>query len=38
VTIEDPANVTKILAHLGLPTELPALTSARSPPLQDGFD
>ena len=37
-TIEDPATVAKIFAHLGLPTELPALTPARSPPQQDGFD
>jgi len=37
-TIEDPPIVTKILAHLGLPTELPALLPARSPPQQDGFD
>ena len=38
-TIEDPLTVTKILAHLlGLPTELPTLTPARSPPQQDGFD
>ena len=37
-TIEDPPIVTKILAHLGLPTELPALAPARSPPQHDGFD
>jgi hypothetical protein len=37
-TIEDPPIVTKILAHLGLPTELPTLLPARSPPQQDGFD
>ena len=37
-TIEDPPVVTKILTHLGLPTDLPALTPARSPPQQDGFD
>jgi hypothetical protein len=37
-TIEDPATVTKILAHLGLPTERPVLTPARPPPQQDGFD
>ena len=37
-TIEDSTTVTKILAHLGLPTELPSLTPARSPPQQDGFD
>jgi len=29
--------VTKILTHLGLPTEGPALTPARPPP-PDGFD
>ncbi len=37
-TIEDPPVVTKILAYLGLPTEPPALSSARSPPSQAGFD
>jgi hypothetical protein len=37
-TIEDPPIVTKILTHLGLPTELPTLIPARSPPQQDGFD
>ena len=37
-TIEDPTTVTKILAHLGLPTEAPAVTPARSPPQPDGFD
>jgi hypothetical protein len=37
-TIEDPPVVTKILAHLGLPTEGPLLTSARPPPEPDGFD
>ena len=37
-TIEDPPTVTKILAHLGLPTEGPALTPARPPPQPDGFD
>jgi hypothetical protein len=37
-TIEDPATVTKILAHLGLPTAGPALTPARPPPQPDGFD
>ncbi len=37
-TIEDPATVTKILAHLGLPAEVPALTPARPPPQLDGFD
>jgi hypothetical protein len=37
-TIEDPPIVTKILAHLGLPTELPTLIPARSPPQQDEFD
>jgi len=37
-TIEDPPIVTKILAHLGLPTALPALIPARSPPQPDGFD
>jgi len=37
-TIEDPPVVTKILAHLGLPTERPALIPARSPPQQDEFD
>jgi hypothetical protein len=37
-TIEDPPIVTKILTHLGLPTELPAVTPARPPPQQDEFD
>ena len=37
-TIEDHATVTKILAHLGLPTELPTVTPARPLPQQDGFD
>jgi len=37
-TIEDPATVTKILAHLGLHAEVPALTPARAPPQPDGFD
>jgi hypothetical protein len=37
-TIEDPPIVTKILAHLGLPTEGPALPPARPPPQPDGFD
>jgi len=37
-TIEDPPIVTKILTHLGLPTELPAVTPARSPPQHNGFD
>jgi hypothetical protein len=33
-----PAVITKILAHLGLPTEGPALTPARPPPQPEGFD
>jgi hypothetical protein len=37
-TIEDPPVVTKILAHLGLPTAGPVLTRARPPPQPDGFD
>jgi hypothetical protein len=37
-TIEDPATVTKILAHLGLPTEAPTPSPARPPPHQHGFD
>jgi len=37
-TIEEPPIVTKILAHLGLPTELPALIPARSPSPPDEFD
>ena len=37
-TIEDPAIVTKILAHLGVSTEAPAVTPARPPPEPDGFD
>jgi hypothetical protein len=37
-TIEDPPFVTKILAHLGLPTAGPALMPARPPPQTDGFD
>jgi hypothetical protein len=35
-TIEDPPVVTKILTHLGLPTEGPVLTPARPPPRPDG--
>jgi hypothetical protein len=35
-TIEDPAVVTRILRHLGLPTELPDLHPARPPPVSDG--
>ena len=37
-TIEDPPIVTKILAHLGLPTAGPVLTLARPPPQPDEFD
>jgi len=37
-TIEDPPVVTKILAHLGLPTAGPALIPARPPPPPEGFD
>jgi len=37
-TIEDPPVVTKILAHIGLAIEGPALMPARSPPQLDGFD
>jgi hypothetical protein len=39
-TIEDPPVVTKILAHLGLPTEGAVLTPARPPPepTEFGFD
>jgi hypothetical protein len=37
-TIGDPPIVTKILAHLGLPTKGPALTPARPPPQPGGFD
>jgi hypothetical protein len=37
-TIEDPPIVTKILTHLGLPTERSPLTPARPPPQPDGFD
>jgi hypothetical protein len=35
-TIEDPTVVTRILRHLGLPTELPDLYPARPPPVSDG--
>jgi hypothetical protein len=31
-TIEDPAIVDRILRHIGLPTDLPDLLPARSPP------
>jgi hypothetical protein len=31
-TIEDPQVIRKILAHLGLPTEVPFLSPPRSPP------
>ena len=37
-TIEDPTTVTKILTHLALPTDLPAVTPARPPPQHDEFD
>jgi hypothetical protein len=37
-TIEDPPVVTKILAHLGLSTERPALMPARPPPQPEGSD
>ncbi len=37
-TIEDPPVVTKILAHLGLPTEGPILHQARPPPEPTAFD
>lgn len=37
-TIEDPPVVTKILAHLGLPTAGRVLTPARPPPQPDEFD
>ena len=37
-TIEDAATVTKILAHLGLPTERPVPLPARAPPPPDAFD
>ncbi len=37
-TIEDPPIVSKILAHLGLPTEGPVVTPARPPPEPDGFN
>jgi hypothetical protein len=37
-TIEDPPVVTKILAHLGLPTAGPVPTPARPQPQRDGFD
>ena len=35
--IEDPAVIKTILTHLGLPTELPPVAPARSPP-QLSFD
>jgi hypothetical protein len=34
-TIEDPKTVTKILNHLGIPTEFPAPLPARSPPWEE---
>jgi hypothetical protein len=37
-TIENPPVVTKILAHLGLPTVGPALMPARPPPQPDEFN
>jgi hypothetical protein len=37
-TIEDPPVVTRILAHLDLPTDGPVLTPARPPPDRTGFD
>ena len=35
VFINDPAEVKKILAHLGEPTEAPRLAPARGPPLRE---
>ena len=37
-TIEDPPVVTKILAHLGLPTSRPVLRPARRPLQPNGVD
>ena len=37
-TIADPPIVSKILAHLGPPTEGPVVMPARPPPEPDGFD
>jgi hypothetical protein len=34
-TIEQREVIERILGHLGLPTELPALRPARAPPLRD---
>jgi hypothetical protein len=31
-TVKDPAVIAKVLAHLGLPTSLPAVAAARAPP------
>ena len=37
--IDDPDVITKILTHLGLPTEVPKPAPARDPPqLRDAFD
>jgi len=36
-TIKDPDVIRKILSHLGLPTEPPAVAPARAPPQLD-FD
>ena len=36
--IDDPLVVRKILTHLGLPTERPAIALARPPPEQFDFD
>jgi hypothetical protein len=36
-TIEQPAGIEKILAHLGLPTELPSPLPARSPECFPGW-
>jgi hypothetical protein len=37
-TIDDPAIVRKILAHLGLPTEVPVARPARPPPDRGGAE
>ena len=34
-TIDDPAVIRKILAHLGLPTEVPAPHPPRPPPAEE---
>ena len=35
--IESPAVIRRILKHLGLPAEPPAIAPARGPPMHDGW-